>query len=111
MEYFEEFGKWGTIDLIDDLTIENLEAIVKSEHEIILVYDVSFHTQTYFDHEYYDNGEENCFIKIVGYMKHNKFLLMKRSLWEKRLDSEHLNFFELICCTIVCRDCGIANFR
>lgn len=41
MEYFEEFGKWGTIDLIDDLTIENLEAIVKSEHEIILVYDVS----------------------------------------------------------------------
>lgn len=72
-----EFGEWGTIDRIDDITVEQLETVVKSEHRIILVYDVSFSTQTYADHEYYDNGGKNCFIKVVGYMEDNRFIIDK----------------------------------
>lgn len=70
-----ELGEWGTIDRIDDVTVEQLKTVVKSEHKIILVYDVSFSTQTYFDHEYYDNGGENCFIKVVGYMEKDSFVI------------------------------------
>ncbi len=72
-----EFGEWGTIDRIDDITVEQLETIVKSGHNIILVYSVSFSTQTYSDHEFYDNGGEECFIKVVGYMKDNRFVIDK----------------------------------
>ncbi len=46
-ELIGEFGEWGTIDRIDDITVEQLETIVKSQHNIILVYSVSFSTQTY----------------------------------------------------------------
>lgn len=70
-----EFGEWGTIDRIDGITVEQLETVVKSEDGIILVYDVLFSTQTYFDHEYYDIGDENCFIKVVGYMDDNRFII------------------------------------
>lgn len=70
-----EFGEWGTIDRIDDITVEQLETIVKFEYKIIVVYSVLFSTQTYFDHEYYDNGGENCFIKVVGYMEDNRFVI------------------------------------
>jgi len=45
--YQELIGEWGTIDRIDDITVEQLETIVKSQHNIILVYSVSFSTQTY----------------------------------------------------------------
>lgn len=72
-----EFGEWGTIDRIDDITVEQLETIVKSGHNIILVYSVSFSTQTYSDHEFYDNGGEECFIEVVGYMKDNRFVIDK----------------------------------
>ena len=40
-----------------------------------MVYYVSFATQAYFEHEYYDNGRQNCFIKVVGYMVNNKFVI------------------------------------
>ena len=70
-----EFGEWGTIDRIDGITVEQLETVVKSEDRIILVYDVLFSTQAYSDHEYYDNGDENCFIKVVGYMDDNRFII------------------------------------
>lgn len=76
-ELIGEFGEWGTIDRIDDITVEQLETIVKSEHNIMLVYSVSFFTQTYSDHEFYDNGGEECFIKVVGYMKDNRFVIDK----------------------------------
>ncbi len=46
-ELIGEFGEWGTIDRIDDITVEQLETIVKLQHNIILVYSVSFSTQTY----------------------------------------------------------------
>ncbi|SFR78114.1 hypothetical protein [Anaeromicropila populeti] len=74
-ELVGEFGEWGTIDRIDDIIVEQLETVVKLEHNIILVYYVSFSTQTYTDHEYYDNGGENCFIKVVGYMEDNRFII------------------------------------
>lgn len=70
-----KFGKWGTIDQIDDLTVDQPETIVISKHQIILVYYVSFSTQTYCDHEYYYNGVENCFIKVVGHMGNNRFVI------------------------------------
>lgn len=74
-ELIGEFGEWSTIDRIDDIAVKQLETVVKSEHDIILVYYVSFSTQTYFDHEFYDNGGENCFIKVVGYIKDNRFVI------------------------------------
>lgn len=70
-----EDGEWGTIDRIDDITVEQLKTVVKSKEKIILVYDVSFSTQTYFDHEYYDNGGKNCFIKVIGCMEKDKFVI------------------------------------
>ena len=73
-ELIGEFGEWSTIDRIDDLYISQPETIVKSEHEIILVYYVLFSTQTYSDHEYFDNGSVDCFIKVVGYMKDDIFV-------------------------------------
>lgn len=76
-ELIGEFGEWSTIDRIDDFTVEQLETVVKSEHKIVLVYYVSFSTQTYSDHEYYDNGGEDCFIKVVGYMEDNRFVIDK----------------------------------
>ena len=74
-ELIGEFGEWSTIDRIDDFMVEQLGTIVKSEHEIILVYYVSFFTQTYSDHEYYDNGSVDCFIKVVGNMKDDIFVI------------------------------------
>lgn len=74
-ELIGEFGEWSTIDQIDELDISQLETIVKSEHEVIFVYYVSFHTQTYSDHEYYDNGSVDCFIKVTGQMKNDKFVI------------------------------------
>lgn len=72
-----EFGEWGTIDRVDDVTVEELETVVVSEQKIILVYYVTFSTQTYSDHEYYDNGSEDCFIKLVGYIENGKFVVDK----------------------------------
>ena len=69
------FGEWGTIDRIDDITVEQLETVVISEQRITLVFDVSFSTQTYFDHEFFDNGYEACCIKIVGYMENGRFVI------------------------------------
>lgn len=74
-ELIGEFGKWSTIDRIDELEISQLETIVKSVHGLILVYRVSFYTQTYSDHEYYDNGSVDCFIKVVGHMKDDIFVI------------------------------------
>lgn len=76
-EFIGEFGEWGTIDRIDDFTVEQLETVVKSEHNVMLVFYVSFSTQTYSDHEYYDNGGKDCFIKVVGYMEDNRFVIDK----------------------------------
>lgn len=77
-EHIGKFGEWGTIiDRIDDIMVEQLETIVKSEDNITLVYSVSFSTQTYSDHEFYYNGGEECFIKVVGYMKENRFVIDK----------------------------------
>lgn len=70
-----EFGEWGTIDRIDDITVEQLETVVISEQRITLVFDVSLSTQTYFDHEFFDNGYEECCIKIVGYMENGRFVI------------------------------------
>ena len=70
-----EFGEWGTVDLIDDFIVEQLETVVKSEYKIILVYNVSFFTQAYCDHEYYHNGKKNCFIKMIGYMEKDRFVI------------------------------------
>ena len=70
-----EFGEWGTIDCIDDFIVEQVETVVKSGNRIILVYYVSFFTQTYFEHEYYDNGGKNCFIKVAGHMENNGFII------------------------------------
>lgn|GEM_PF-1831750 len=75
LELIGEFGEWGTIDRIDDFIVEQVETVVKSGNMIILVYYVSFFTQTYFDHEYYDNGGENCFIKVVGHIGNNGFII------------------------------------
>ena len=72
-EIIGDFGEWGTIDRIDDVTIENLVTIVKSDNNYILVYDVTLSTQTYSDHEYYDNGSEECFIKITGSLEKGIF--------------------------------------
>lgn len=74
-ELIGEFGEWSTIDRIDDFNISQPETIVKSNHEIILVFPVSFFTQTYSDHEYYDNGSVDCFIKVVGHMKGSIFVM------------------------------------
>lgn len=74
-ELIGEWGEWGTIDRIDDFIVEQLETVVKSEHNIILVYYVSFFTQTYSDHDYFDNGKEECFIKIVGKMEDKRFVI------------------------------------
>lgn len=70
-----EFGEWGTIDRINDIAVEQLETVIKLEQKIILVYDVSFSTQTCFEHEFYDNGWEECRIKIVGYMENERFVI------------------------------------
>ena len=74
-ELIGEFGEWGTIDQVEDITVEQLETVVKLEQRITLVYDVSFSTKTYFDHEYYDNGTEKCYIKIDGYMQERRFVI------------------------------------
>lgn len=74
-ELIGEFGEWSTIDQINGLDISRPETIVMSEHKIILVYYVSFDAQTYSDHEYYDNGSVDCFIKVVGYMKDDTFVI------------------------------------
>jgi len=73
LEIIGGFGEWGTIDRIDDVTIENLVTIVQSDYNYALVYDVTLETQTYSDHEYYDNGSEECFIKITGFMEKGTF--------------------------------------
>ena len=70
-----EFGEWGTIDRIDDITVEQLETVVISEQRITLVFEVSLSTQTYFEHEFFDNGYEECCIKIVGYMENGRFVI------------------------------------
>lgn len=73
-ELIGEFGEWGTIDRIDDATIENLMTVVKVEkYKYVLVYEVSLVTQTYSDHEYYDNGSEECFIKVIGSLEDGLF--------------------------------------
>lgn len=72
-----EFGEWGTIDNVEEMTVEKLETVVKLEDKIILVYDVLLSGQTYLDHEYYDNGSELCFIKITGVMDDDKFVIDK----------------------------------
>ena len=74
-EIIGNFGEWGTIDRIDDVSIENLVTIVKLDNNYTLVYDVSLATQTYLDHEYYDNGSEECFIKITGFMEKGTFVI------------------------------------
>lgn len=75
-ELIGEFGEWGTIDLVDDITVEQLETVVISGQSITLVFDVTFSTQTYSDHEYYDNGSQECYVKIVGHIE-EKFIIDK----------------------------------
>lgn len=74
-DFIGEFGEWGTIDRIDDITLEELKTVVKSGQEILFVYNVSFSTQTYFDHEYFDNGSKNCFVKVAGHMNNRYFVM------------------------------------
>ena len=75
-ELIGEFGEWGTIDRVDDITVEQLETVVISGQSITLVFDVTFSTQTYSDHEYYDNGSQECYVKIVGHIE-EKFIIDK----------------------------------
>lgn len=74
-DFIGESGEWGTIDRIDDITLGELETVVKSGQEILLVYNVSFSTQTYFDHEYFGNGRKNCFVKVTGHMDNLCFVM------------------------------------
>ena len=62
LELIGEFGEWGTIDRIDDFIVEQVETVVKSGNMIILVYYVSFFTQTYFDHE------SNCYSQVLSFI-------------------------------------------
>ena len=75
-EFIGEFGEWGTIDRVDDITVEQLETVVISGQSITLVFDVTFSTQAYSDHEYYDNGSQECYVKIVGHIE-EKFIIDK----------------------------------
>ncbi len=67
------FGEWGIIDRIEDASVHTLMTIVRSDQEYILVYDAILLTQTYSDHEYYDNGSTECFIKVTGWIEKGRF--------------------------------------
>lgn len=73
-ELLGEFGEWGTIDRVEEATVEDLVTVVKLEdNRYALVYEVLFFTQTYSDHEYYDNGREESFVKITGSIEDGEF--------------------------------------
>lgn len=77
LELIGEFGEWGTIDNIDEVYVEELQTVIKCGTTYTLIFCVSFGTQTYFDHEYYSNGSENCFIKVEGIIANNEFEIKK----------------------------------
>lgn len=72
-ELIGEWGRYGTIDRIGNFDIEEFEAIIRSEDELVVIYTVLLETQHYFDHDYFDNGTERCYIKVVGHMANDKF--------------------------------------
>lgn len=86
-----EFGEWSFIHRIDYITVEQLETVVKSDN-ITLVYSVSFSTQTYSDHEYYDNGVKDCLIKIIGNMKGNRFIIDEADYMGYETDFRYFKF-------------------
>lgn len=72
-ELIGEMGEWGTIDNIDEVYIEELQTVIKNDDTYTLIFYVSFGTQTYFDHEYFSNGSEECLIKADGVISNNEF--------------------------------------
>lgn len=70
-----EMGEWGTIDYIDDITIEDLVTVIKTNDTYTLFFDVTFGTQTYCDHEYYSNGSEECYIVAKGRIVNDEFVI------------------------------------
>lgn len=70
-----EYSLWGTIDRIDYIAVDRLETVVYSEDRLSLVYHVLLSVETYFDHDYYDNGEEDCFVEVVGHMEGHRFVV------------------------------------
>lgn len=61
-----EMGEEGTIDRIDEVCIDGIEAVIKNDNMYKVVLNVLFGTETYYDHEYFPNGYESCYVVVEG---------------------------------------------
>lgn len=74
-EILGEMGEWGTIDNVDEVLVEDLTTIIKDNNMYSVIFRVLFGTQTYFDHEYFDNGSKTYFIEVSGTIVNNEFVI------------------------------------
>lgn len=88
-----KWGEWGTIDGIDEVIVEDLATVVKDGDMYSVVFYVTLGTQTYCDHEYFDNGSTSCFIKVEGSIVNDEFLIEKFENLGYTVGFENLKFY------------------